>query len=1396
MPRLLLVDDDPLIGKTLVDLLALHGYEAGRAESAEAGLELLAGGGYDLVLLDVRLPGMTGFDACVRIREAHGPYLPVIMMTAFGDPVAVRRGYESGADDFLHKPIDTPALILKVRAFLRLKSTHDALARSREEAQARARALAQLHEIGRDWSLIAEPAEFFRMVTQRLAGLIGAPIVGIALQDPLTRCMEAALPVHGLDEQRARAFRYVPRPEYRSLWSPRSGRPCVINQPGSDPRLAQEIALLAEAQSVVLVPLVAEGELIGLLGAADKPGGFTDGDVQLLSTFAGPVATFLRGRQSFDRERRQAARFETLAALVGDMAAASGRARLLELTVQRVQRDLGFEHVAFHAAGPEGGLLVECEAGGPALLAQPEAVRVALRLTGPVEVARDERAAALAVPVRAGERALGVLTVTAPGRGERFDEEETSLLATLAGQLALALRRAESEAATEHLARQMATLYDLGLETAALRDLPALVARATEEAGRLIRADHSSVFRFDEREQVLRQFAVWSREPELPPEPRPQFRLGEGIAGRVARDLLPVLVNEAEKHPDFVPRTQPVARILCVPLTHFDRERGRPVLYGVLNASRVPGSAAFSEDDRDYLTRFASQLSIAVANSVAFAAQRERSEQLSLVNAVLRETAAILSRERILDAAVRRIHEHFRPTLVAMLVPEQDVFRVAAAAGAARDGWTGGALGEGGAAVALRERRTVLAGEGQPGFVPRLPASRCAVAVPILCGGEVAAVLQVEDARAGTFDPGELITLETLADGIGILLRTAELYEALESTNARLVELDRMKSELLNVVAHDFRAPLAAILGWAELLNEPADETSERTRERARAIVAAASRMASLMDRTLDTTRLETGQFAFDFRLVDLAALLRETVAQLRLRPGAPAAAGAARRAGPVLGGRRAHRGGGREPAARTRSSTRPPAERFASRSSGSARRRSSAWPTTASASRRRTWAACSAPSRASTTAGRPASRASAWACRSASASCAPTAAGFDVESVPGEGSRFSFTLPLFGALAQARAPVVVVAAPDARTRRQVRRAAEGLGFAVHEAVDGLEAVEAATRLRPAAVVLDRILPRLRADEVAERLRASAATSAVPVLALAEAGDFGARSALFRETLARPLEPGALAAALDRLDRAGARRIVGCVRCSRRRSPPRRRGAGRARHRGGDRGLDAPEGRGAHARLRATAAIVGTIGGGCLEAEMSRRAREAIAARRSELVPYDLTPDQAADDGLVCGGRMQVFIEPIEATPVLCLFGAGHVAQPLARMAKACGFRVEVADDRDQVRERRALPGRRPRSWSTSFVAAAGKMTLGPSSLRRRGHARAQGRPRGARGRPRPRAALRGPARQPAEGRAHLRRARREGRRRARSWRRCTPRSASRSAPRPPTRSRSASWPR
>jgi xanthine dehydrogenase accessory factor len=125
--------------------------------------------------------------------------------------------------------------------------------------------------------------------------------------------------------------------------------------------------------------------------------------------------------------------------------------------------------------------------------------------------------------------------------------------------------------------------------------------------------------------------------------------------------------------------------------------------------------------------------------------------------------------------------------------------------------------------------------------------------------------------------------------------------------------------------------------------------------------------------------------------------------------------------------------------------------------------------------------------------------------------------------------------------------------------------------------------------------------------------------------------------------------------------------------------------------------------------------IVGTIGGGCVEAEMTWRARHVIETGQAQLASYDLTPDQAGEDGLVCGGRMQVFIEPMVGTPTLVLFGAGHVAQPLARMAKMAGFRVEVADDRSKFANAERFP-EADKIVVEDLAAAASQLTLGRNS--------------------------------------------------------------------------------
>jgi xanthine dehydrogenase accessory factor len=102
--------------------------------------------------------------------------------------------------------------------------------------------------------------------------------------------------------------------------------------------------------------------------------------------------------------------------------------------------------------------------------------------------------------------------------------------------------------------------------------------------------------------------------------------------------------------------------------------------------------------------------------------------------------------------------------------------------------------------------------------------------------------------------------------------------------------------------------------------------------------------------------------------------------------------------------------------------------------------------------------------------------------------------------------------------------------------------------------------------------------------------------------------------------------------------------------------------------------------------------IVGTIGGGCYENDAFGKAREAIRSRRPQLVHYELDDDFAQETGLICGGQMDVYIEPIEPSPELFVIGAGHVGLHLARLAHEVGFRVHVVDDREKFANAERFP--------------------------------------------------------------------------------------------------------
>lgn len=108
--------------------------------------------------------------------------------------------------------------------------------------------------------------------------------------------------------------------------------------------------------------------------------------------------------------------------------------------------------------------------------------------------------------------------------------------------------------------------------------------------------------------------------------------------------------------------------------------------------------------------------------------------------------------------------------------------------------------------------------------------------------------------------------------------------------------------------------------------------------------------------------------------------------------------------------------------------------------------------------------------------------------------------------------------------------------------------------------------------------------------------------------------------------------------------------------------------------------------------VRDDGSILGTVGGGCVEAEVWAVAQDVMREERARRLHFNLNNLPDADQGLVCGGSLDIFIEPILATPALYLFGGGHVSLAVSKVAGACGFDIVVIDDREAFASRQRFP--------------------------------------------------------------------------------------------------------
>lgn len=205
--KILVVDDIAQNVKLLADLLTMKGYAVSTASTGESALERIAAELPDLVLLDVMMPGISGYEVCRRVRANPATaLLPIVLCTSL-DPQQERiNGIESGADDFLGKPINQPELFARVRSLLRIKQLHD---QTQHQAAELARWSATLEDrVAQGVAEVERLSKLKRFFSPHLAELI----VAGGAEDPLKSRRREIVVVY-LDLRGFTAFAETTEPE-------------------------------------------------------------------------------------------------------------------------------------------------------------------------------------------------------------------------------------------------------------------------------------------------------------------------------------------------------------------------------------------------------------------------------------------------------------------------------------------------------------------------------------------------------------------------------------------------------------------------------------------------------------------------------------------------------------------------------------------------------------------------------------------------------------------------------------------------------------------------------------------------------------------------------------------------------------------------------------------------------------------------------------------------------------------------------------------------------------------------------------------------------------------------------------------------------------------------------
>ena len=239
-------------------------------------------------------------------------------------------------------------------------------------------------------------------------------------------------------------------------------------------------------------------------------------------------------------------------------------------------------------------------------------------------------------------------------------------------------------------------------------------------------------------------------------------------------------------------------------------------------------SSAFTEDDAAVAQMLSLVLSSALTNEAILENTRKHVAQIELLNEVTSQLTSTLQLDELLNAAASSIQKNFNyfDVTVFLLSEDKQELVLEAHAGNFVDFLPHGyrqKIGKGLIGWVIEHGEIVLCNDvsQDPRYmIYEYHNTKSELAIPITIDNEIAGVLNVEDTKLHAFDDTDIMVLETLSDHLGIAIKNAKLYDEVRKTNMKLTEVDKMKSEFLGIVSHDFRSPLSSIITGGKILVE------------------------------------------------------------------------------------------------------------------------------------------------------------------------------------------------------------------------------------------------------------------------------------------------------------------------------------------------------------------------------------------------------------------------------------------------------------------------------------------------------------------------------------------------------------------------------------------------